>query len=85
MKSIIYEINNLETGKKQKGRLFDQKNSWGFDQLIAWTYRNCRPSELKIVPEKKVICLFDDRIETYYFQQIKNNWRNDININVKEI
>ena len=71
MKSIICKINNLETGKKQEGGLFNQKDDWGFDKLIAWVYRNCQPAEIKIIPEKEVIAVFEDRIETYCFKNIE--------------
>lgn len=72
MKSVICKINNLETSKKQEGRLFSQEDNWGFDKLIAWVYRNCQPAEIKIIPEKEVIAIFDDRVETYYFKKEEN-------------
>lgn len=71
MKSIICKINNLETGKKQEGRLFNQKDDWGFDKLIAWVYRNCQPAEIKIISGKEVIAIFNERVETYYFKNIE--------------
>ena len=79
MKGIHCKINYIDSGKTQKGRLFDQPEEWGFDQLIAWVYRNCKPAEIKIIPEQEVLAIFEDRMETYYFgapDYVKNKKNN---------
>lgn len=70
MKTIYCSIYNVDTGKSQMGRMFEQEDTWGFDQLVAWVYRNCQNcSEIKIDAERTVIAIYDDRWESYTFDQ----------------
>lgn len=70
MKTVYCSIYNMDTSKSQIGRMFEQQDDWGFDQLLAWVYRNCRNcSEIKIESEKEVIAIYDDRLECYSFDE----------------
>ena len=72
MKTIYCKIYSEVTGKSQIGRMFEQADSWGFDDLVKWVQKNCRPAKIIIDNDKEVIAKFEgeyERMERYSFDE----------------